>query len=155
MATQILEPGGYRERGDTLEWPDLRLAGPRKYVLLADYVIEWQAEGVPRQRLVVPEGFECDGASVPALLEWYLGRDRILPAAVPHDWQYRAGGRLPSGSHLVLTKEGEWREVDHLWTRKESDRFFARNLRFCDIRPDQRRNAYRAVRLFGIRAWKG
>jgi hypothetical protein len=150
----MLGSGTHRSNGDTLQWPDLRIAGPRRYVLLADYAIEWQATGFPRQRLIVPEGFECDGASVPALLEWYLGREKILPAAVPHDWQYSYAGRIPASSHLYMTEAGEWAQANHVWTRDDSDRFFARNLRFCDIRDHQRRNAYRAVRVGGWLAWR-
>jgi hypothetical protein len=150
----MLRSGSFHENGDTLRWPELRIAGPRRYELLAEYSMEWQVSGFPRQRLVVPQGFECDGASVPALLEWYLGREKILPAAVPHDWQYAFAGRIPAGSHLYLADDGEWKRADHLWTRDESDRFFARNLKFCEIRNDQRRNAYRAVRIGGWIAWR-
>jgi len=140
--------------GDLLRWPELRLVGPRRYALLADYTVEWEADGYPRQRLVVPSGFECDGASVPAVLEWYLGRERILPAAVPHDWQYAHAGGLPPDSHLKRLDDGAWVPAEHVWTRKEADRFFARNLRFCDIRDHQRRNAYRAVRIGGWVPWR-
>jgi hypothetical protein len=150
----MLKPGILRQASDTLEWPDVRLAGPRRLVLAADYVVEWEAAGFPRQRLVVPRDFECDGASIPAPLEWYLGRDLILPAAVPHDWQYVFAGRIPAASHLYLTPEGAWVPANHVWTRDESDRFFARNLKFCDVRSDQRRNAYRAVHVAGWIPWR-
>lgn len=150
----MLQPQTMHENGDTLHWPDVRLIAPRKFELLSDYVVEWQAEGYPRQRLIVPRLFVCDGASVPALLEWYLGREKILPAGVAHDWQYAYGGRIPTDSHLYLQQDGTWTEANYLWTRKESDRFFARNLRFCDISGHQRRNAYRAVRIGGRGAWR-
>jgi len=150
----MMTPGIHHSRGDTLEWPEVILVGPRRFRLASRYVVEWQAEGVPRQRLIVPEGFECDGASIPALLEWYLGRDLILPAAVPHDWQYAFAGHLPPESHLYRDETGEWLEAHFVWSRKDSDRFFARNLTFCDIRDHQRRNAYRAVRLAGWIPWR-
>lgn len=150
----MMHSGIHQVGRDVLDWPSVSIVAPRRIELLEDYVIEWQAEGYPRQRIVVPKGFECDGASIPAVLEWYLGRDNILPAAVPHDWQYRHKGHVPPESHLYLTEDGEWEEADHVWTRKESDRFFARNLRFCDIRGDQRRNAYRAVRVAGWILWR-
>jgi hypothetical protein len=149
----VLQPATLTKRDDTLVWPDIRLVGPRRYRLGSAYVVEWEAGGFPRQRLTVPEGFECDGASVPALLEWYLGRERILPAAVPHDWQYAHAGRIPSSSHHYL-EAGQWVEANHVWTRRDSDRFFARNLRFCDIRDHQRRSAYRAVRVGGWIPWR-
>jgi hypothetical protein len=150
----MLQPVTLHEGADTLEWPDVRLAGPRRLVLAADYVVEWEAAGFPRQRLVVPRDFECDGASIPGPLEWYLGRDLILPAAVPHDWQYAFAGSIPAESHLYLTAEGTWVPANHVWTRDESDRFFARNLKFCDVRSHQRRNAYRAVRVAGWIPWR-
>ncbi len=139
---------------DSLEWPKVALIAPRKIKLLEEFVVEWVAEGFPRQRLVVPKGFVCDGASIPAMLEWYLGRDNILPAAVPHDWQYAFGGQIPKDSHLVQNSDGTWKEADFVWSRKESDRFFARNLKFCSIKNHQRRNAYRAVRIGGWFAWR-
>jgi len=150
----MLQPDILRQAADTLEWPEVRLAGPRRLVLAAEYVVEWEAAGFPRQRLIVPRDFECDGASIPAPLEWYLGRDLILPAAVPHDWQYAFAGVLPAESHLYLTPEGAWLPANYVWTRDESDRFFSRNLRFCAVRSDQRRNAYRAVRIGGWIAWQ-
>lgn len=143
-----------RSNGDVLHWPNVRLVAPRRFQLQEDYLVEWQAAGYPRQRLCVPAGFECDGASVPALLEWYLGRERILPAAVPHDWHYAFAGHIPPGSHHFLNGEGVWAETNHVWSRLEADRFFARNLKFCEISDHQRRNGYRAVRLGGVLAWR-
>lgn len=150
----MLAPGTLHQSGDTLEWPEVRLDGPRRLVLLADYVAEWEVGGFPRQRISVPAGYEFDGASIPAVLEWYLGRDHILPAAVLHDWQYEFAGRVPRDSHLYRDETGAWVEAGHEWSRKESDRFFARNLRFCDISDGQRRNAYRAVRIGGWIPWR-
>jgi hypothetical protein len=139
---------------DRLEWPEVRLVAPRRYELAADYRIEWEVAHFPRQRLIVPSRFVCDGASVPSALEWYLGREKILPAAVAHDWQYAFAGRIPDESHLYQDPaDGLWKPAGFLWSRQECDRFFARNLRFCGIRNDQRRNAYRAVRLFGGVHW--
>jgi hypothetical protein len=150
----MLNPGTIHNDGDRLEWPRILIVAPKRYLLDADYVIDWTATGHPRQRLIVPAGFECDGASVPAILEWYLGREKILPAAVPHDWHYAFAGRIPPESHLQMAEDGSWIPANHLWTRDEADRFFARNLKFCEIRNGQRRDAYRAVRLAGWIAWR-
>jgi hypothetical protein len=152
MSNALPAAGTLRVGGDVLAWPRTEIIRPGWYRLLEDYVVEWQAEGFARQRLTVPAGFECDGASVPALLEWYLGRERILPAGVAHDFQYRYQGRTPLGSHQAL-QDGVWTDQRFAWSRQESDRFFARNLQFCKIKDHQRRNAYRAVRLAGRRPW--
>jgi hypothetical protein len=149
-AGRILLPGG-----DTLDWPNVRIVRPRWYRLEAEYALEWTARGWPRQRLVIPSGFECDMGSVPAIAEWYLGRELILPAALPHDFQYFHVGRHPPGSLFMLGLQG-WQEQspDPPWSRDMTDRFFARNLRFCDIRDDQRALAYRAVALGGWHPWR-
>lgn len=141
-----------------LSWPEVQVIAPRRYRLQADFSIEWKSGFFPRQRLVVPAGFECDGASVPRVLEWYLGRENILPASLVHDWQYTYAGRLPWKTHFFLhPEEGHWEPIRYVWSRVEVDRFFARNLRHCpvcEIRRGQRRLAYRAVRLFGGIHWR-
>jgi hypothetical protein len=139
--------------GDTLEWPRVELIAPRRIRLLQNFRVEWTADGFPRQALIIPAGFECDGGSVPAAAEWYLGRDNILPAAVPHDFQYYFQGKIPLESHLFWAHE-KWTPAYHIWSRDEVDRFFARNLQFCKGLSDkQRRRAYQAVHLFGGRSW--
>jgi hypothetical protein len=151
----MLHASTLRTNGDVLLWPEIRIAAPKRYELLSDYVIEWEAGKFPRQRLVVPKGFICDAASIPNLLMWYLEREKILPAAVAHDWHYAFAGRIPRDSHFFLNAHGAWVPADHVWTREEADRFFARNLRFCNgISDGQRRNAYRAVRLSGWMPWR-
>jgi hypothetical protein len=156
--TVDLGPYDGLEATDTLDWPLAVKTGERSYMLMNDFVIEWQAEGFPRQMLIVPAGFEYDGASVPRIVEWYVGRDALFAAATAHDWHYAHAGVLPEGSHLYQTANGQWLDTLYKWTRLEADRFFARNLRFPlpdgrRIRGDQRRNAYRAVRLGGAAPW--
>lgn len=145
-----------QEHPDWLKWPKIRIVAPRRYKVISDYTMEWSTEGYSRQRMIVPAGFQCDGASIPAALEWYLGRENILPAALIHDWQYTFAGKIPVESHLYRDPQDSlWKQADYIWSRRECDRFFARNLRFCcHIRGDQRRNAYRAVRLFGWLPWR-
>ena len=140
-------------------WPNVSLVWPRPrtWRLLRDYSVEWTAEGSPRQRLTVPAAFECDGASVPSVVEAYLGRELVLREALFHDWIYAHRGEVPAASHLYLDEcSGEWRPTGFAWSRRDADRLFARLLESNTfVRGDhRRRNAYRMVRLFGWLAWR-
>lgn len=87
--------------------------------------------------LIVPAGFESDGASVPRFF-WRVvfppGDADALRAAILHDYIYR---EHPAG-----------------WTRAEADRLF-RDVLIADGVPTFRaRLAYWGVRLFGGGSWK-
>lgn len=135
-----------------IPYPQIVPLGGNRYRLALDYIYEWAAEG-GEYRLVVPAGFECDLASVPRLLWFYISPFDLGPAAVPHDWIYAHGGHLPHGSqlHRVL---GVWVETHEPWTRHNCDRLFARMMREAGVSKTKRRNAYRAVRWFGRGAWR-
>jgi hypothetical protein len=137
-------------------WPSVSLVWPkpRTWRYLRDYSVEWAAEGFPRQRLITPAAFECDGASEPAVVDWYLGRELILRESGFHDLLYAYRGDLPPELHLY-DDGGVWRPTHYTWSRRDADRLFARLLAMNEwIREDQRRTAYRMVRLFGWRAWQ-
>jgi hypothetical protein len=136
----------------SVPYPRIEPLSGNFYRLLEDYVYHWEKEGV-RYRLVVPAGFTCDLASIPRLLWWYISPFDLGSAAVPHDWLYAHGGRVPSGSHSVM-ENGVWQEVGQPWTRKDADRLFGRMMREAGVHPAKRKRAYRAVRLFGAGAWK-
>lgn len=140
---------------DRLEWPRLEILGPLRYRLLERYAITWQSPGAPLQRLIMKAGFECNGASVPAAAEWIVPREKLLKGAVPHDLLYEYQGVLPVGLHGYRDDAGVWRPVTrYTWSRRDSDRFFARCLTFADHLEDwQRSAAYLAVRVGGCRAW--
>ncbi len=133
--------------------PRVEPLGANRYRLSEDYVYEWQLDGRPPRRLVVPAGFVCDLTSVPRLLWWYISPFDLGAAAVPDDRIYAHGGRLPAGSDLVW-REGEWVDHGRPWTRAEADRLFARIMREGGVSKTKRRRAWRAVRLFGWRARK-
>jgi hypothetical protein len=150
----------YLSNGDVLDWPNVRLVRPRWHELQEPYAVEWTPEpGRRRLKLVIEAGYQWDGASIPAIAEWYLGRDLILPASLPHDFQYDHRGRHPPGS-LFVEFGHTWVDTytfggPRVWTRDMADRFFARNLKFClGLRDHQRRNAYRMVRAFGWWYWR-
>jgi hypothetical protein len=137
-----------------LTMPRIEILAPRRIRLLEPYTYVWEVEGFPRQRLIVPAGFICDGASVPKALHWYLGWDEMLPAAIPHDYLYAYSGEIPVGSHHYLDEVWEWLPANHRWTRDEADRLFGRLLSYCPIPPRKRGVAYRAVRIGGGAAWR-
>lgn len=88
--------------------------------------------------LVVPAGFESDGASVPRFL-WDSVTPAVDPrsirAAIVHDYLYR---NTPKG-----------------WTRKMADDLFYDLLREDGLGWWASQNAYWGVRLFGASSWGG
>ena len=87
--------------------------------------------------VTVPEGFECDGASVPRFL-WSSVSPQIDPrtlrGAVVHDYLYR--------------------NAPHDWTRKEADELFYDFIREDGLAWWTAQKAYWGVRLFGGGAWR-
>jgi hypothetical protein len=127
--------------------------GGNRYKVLVDYVHVREHEGTT-YRLTIPAGFQCDLASVPRILWWWISPFDLGAAAIPHDWIYSHGGKLPDGSHQKLVN-GTWENLPQAWTREEADRLFARMMRDVGVPRFMRRRAYNAVRLFGGGAWKG
>lgn len=100
--------------------------------LLEPLSVAWRG-----RTLIVPEGFESDGASVPRIL-WSLVSPRVDPVtlrgAVAHDYLYR---RHPAG-----------------WTRREADALFRTLIREDGLACTRAWKAWLGVRIFGNRAWK-
>jgi hypothetical protein len=141
----------------TLPTPVVRVLGPDRFELLRPYVYQWAAPDFDgrRARLAIPMGFVFDYASVPRPVHAFIGRlDLGLVAPLMHDWLYAFGGRLPVGSHEWLIGD-TWQQVGEPWTRRDADRLFGRHMREEGVARWRRRSAYRAVRLFGSRAWGG
>lgn len=96
-------------------------------------------EPLPVERnLVVPSGFESDGASVPRFF-WRAvfppGDPRALEAAIAHDYIYR---HHPAG-----------------WTRAEADALFLELMLAGGVPEFRALLAFAGVRLFGFLAWRG
>lgn len=137
-----------------LEQPLNRPVGDGVYELAVDWTYEWEHDGI-RRRIIVPKGFQYDGASVPRLVWTCTG---ILPdgliraAALVHDWLYQHRGQLPEGSYQEFHR-GKWRNVGRVATRREVDRLFARIMRETGVSKLKRRLAYAGVRAGGWWAW--
>ncbi len=128
--------------------PDLR-----RFRLADDVSYMWrhapedEAEGV--YRLVVPEGFEHDFASIPRLLWSLIAPIDLGIASIFHDWLYTRAGRAET---LRWTDAG-WEAVPEVWTRRDADRLFARLMREQGVARWRRRAAFLAVRAVAGRFW--
>lgn len=138
-----------------LEQPDLRPISQRHYRLYQDYEYCWYP-GALRNRIRIRAGFTSDGASVPRIA-WTLSGltpdGLIRAAALVHDFLYVHTGRLPAGAHELEESPGSWRPVSGRWSRRDSDKLFARIMRETGVSRLQRRVAYLAVRAFGSGGW--
>lgn len=128
-----------------------------EYVVLEDFHFEWKAES-ERQLIIVPEGFEFDLTSVPRIFWTPTGitPDRLRwTSPLIHDFPYHYKGKLPEGSYKIWDDDIDgWVDSKRIWTRKNADRLFCRNLREDGISIFKRRMAYRAVRVGGWYAWR-
>lgn len=102
-------------------------------------------------RLIVPEGFVHDFASVPRVLWALISPFDLGLASIFHDWLYRRGGQVET---LRWDFEvGAWEAVTTPWTRVQSDELFARTMREQGVVKWRRRAAYGAVRGWGGPHW--
>jgi hypothetical protein len=129
--------------------------GKTLYKLRRPFAYIWLAPDDFRRCLLVPAGFENDGASVPRIV-WSIsgmqqdGEHRA--AAIIHDFLYEYQGAIPVGSYLREDDDG-WNPVIADWKRKHADRMFGRIMREYTVPRQRRRMAYRAVRVGGWTAW--
>lgn len=87
--------------------------------------------------LIVPVGFESDGASVPRFFWRFVfppGDVHALRAAFLHDYVYR---KHPKG-----------------WTKEKADKMFRKVMIEDGCTKHQANKAYIGVMLFGFAAWK-
>lgn len=101
--------------------------------LQQDLIVVWRD-----RTLLIPAGFQSDGASVPQFL-WSSVSPAIDPrtirAAIVHDYLYRTA---PAG-----------------WTRKDADDLFYDFCRQDGLSWWKSQKAYWGVRCFGGSAWRG
>jgi hypothetical protein len=137
-----------------LRQPVLIPVNDQFYQLMEPYEVLWEKFG-QRYKLIIPEGFKTDIASVPRLC-WTLMD--ILPdglhrgAAVVHDFLYYWYGRCPEGT-VFVEQNNQWVVFSLPWQREDCDRLFARLMREAGTPAWKRRLMYLAVRLFGWKTW--
>lgn len=134
--------------------PDLR-----RFRLADDAVYTWRhvdvgspAEAPPGgavYRLVVPEGFDHDFASVPRPLWTLIAPIDLGVASIFHDWLYVWAGQVET----LRWVDGAWEPVQTPWTREQADRLFGRLMREQGVVRWRRRAAYLAVHVFAKRFW--
>lgn len=127
------------------------------YELSADWTYEWfnDAEGL-WMRVNIPQGYQCDGASVPRCAWTFSGitpDGAIRAAALVHDYIYDHRGIMPPGSLQFQNAAREWVDVKMAVTRKQADILFRQMLRHAGFSAYRRRLAFTAVRLFGGSFW--
>ena len=127
--------------------PDLRRFRLADEVAYTWRHVEASTEGV--YRLVVPEGFEHDFASVPRPLWALVAPIDLGIASIFHDWLYVRAGRVGT---LRWAGAG-WEPVATPWTREDADRLFGRLMREQGVARWRRRAAYLAVRVVAGRFW--
>jgi len=114
---------------------------------MEDYTYRRVIEGSRRVsfQIIVPLGFQWDGASVPRFL-WSLSGIRpdglVRAAALVHDYLYRK------------PKSGNVGGSYKIFTRKEADVLFRDMIREAGGSWWTASKAYWAVRAFGWMAWK-
>lgn len=139
----------------------------QQYYLEEPYIHEWVYKGTT-YRVIVPEGFITDGASIPRIF-WSLAGLKpdglYRAAALVHDFFYQYRGDPPPGrfqrevgthkdfGQPVLAWRDVTREDRPALTRKEADELFMRIMTEAGVDGWQRTVMHRAVRLFGGFAW--
>lgn len=116
------------------------------YRLYAEYTYTPDEGAFDGFTLIIPEGFEYDGASIPKIF-WSLlgmGKDGMhRAAALVHDWLYIHKGEIVSSDGQLLP-----------YTRKDADDLFFAMLKDASIVSWKAWVMYKAVRIAGQTVWK-
>lgn len=118
-----------------------------RFRLEEDWIYAWEHDGSVRS-LTVPAGLVTDLASVPRVARLWIDRHEIRAASIPHDYIYGYAGRIPAP---LFTINGE--PSTECWSRRDTDRLFARIMRESGVEKAKRRAAYAAVRIWGWGIW--
>jgi hypothetical protein len=146
--------------------PSLIQVSKDRYRLASDFSYSWSNHGLVN-RILVREGFEFDGATIPYVVSGLMGGRWGLGYVPPliHDLLYRCNGCVRcahKGSlhEVLLVTASASKRIDHKWvvvpgrwTREEADKMFGRHMREFNVPKLRRRLAYYGVRLGGSYYW--
>lgn len=121
----------------------------RKYKLAERYVYEWADEEGVLNRIIVPEGFINDGASIPRIFWTVFGLtpDGIIrAAALIHDFILVNKGRLKSAHQKFIM--GQWIPANQLMTKKTADRLFYNLAIEGGVKKWKSKIAYLTLRIY-------
>lgn len=120
-----------------------------RFELIEPWTYRWRYLNDSIRQLYIPKGFDTDLASVPKVIRFWIGREELRAASIPHDFLTRYGGHIPYPYFMI---DGEPCVIP--WTRLQADKLFARMMRETGkISKVKRRAAFIAVRLGGWKAW--
>lgn len=138
-----------------IEQPLLVPIHKRKYQLVEDYYFRWSSEK-GNHVIVIPAGFQTDGASIPRPLWSLVGMypdGMIRAAAVVHDFLYQYGGHIPMEYHQLSKHKFVWNSCRLVITRKQADQLFRHIMELSGIKSWRCTLAYHTVRIFGGGSW--
>jgi Protein of unknown function (DUF1353) len=108
---------------ENFKQPVVQYVGKREFVLVLDYLFEWENNGLKR-RFWIPAGYNYDKASTPRLLwGWFPPDGEHEAAALIHDRLYQFKGKLPAGEYQVFINN-VWTDDASPWTRAQADKMF-------------------------------
>lgn len=118
------------------------------YELTETYTYYWTRNGT-QYRIIVPEGFRNDGASIPRIFWTILGLTPdglIRAAALIHDFILVNKGRLKENHQLLLW--AGWKECGKLIDKKSADKLFKQIAIESGIPKWKANIAYLAIRFY-------
>lgn len=113
----------------------------RNYRLMNNVSYTWE-----NKRILIKSGYVFDGASVPAILRWFIGPmdPRVVASSLLHDSLYTNPDLIGVGNYFENNKI-----VPRTFTKKEADRLFRDANEANGMDSLRTTLAYWAVSLFG------
>jgi hypothetical protein len=106
--------------------------------------------------LVIPRGFEYDGASIPRIARPFIDRQDLGEIGVlGHDFIYHYAGQMPPGSVLIRHESGlsEINFSTYTIPRSVADLVMVHGMELDGVARAVQATAYQGVRRFGWWPW--
>jgi hypothetical protein len=133
---------------DIISQPEIVPVNSSEYLLSEHFICR-----IHDLEFVIFKGFVFDGASIPRWTWSLLGLGPVGPhlaAACLHDFLYENRGQIPE--HRGSVKQDD-KLVKMVFSRKEADDLFKEILKLSCLSSFRVWAMYRAVRIFGQKAW--